>query len=75
MTPQGTPRRNGGRRTATAVLAALAVVGAALLVFALTHQVGAPPEPATPAAHAGASALSAPASTPPWESERLSPAL
>lgn len=46
MTPQGSPRRNGGRRTAAAVLAVLALLGAALLLFALTRQVGAPPEPA-----------------------------
>ena len=45
MNPQGTPRRNGGRRTTAAVLAVLALAGAALLVFALTSQVGAPPQP------------------------------
>lgn len=46
MTPHGESRRNGGRRTAAVVLAVLALLGAALLVFALTSQVGAPPEPA-----------------------------
>ncbi|MDN5821410.1 MAG: class F sortase [Brachybacterium sp.] len=46
MTPQGASRRNGGRRTAAVVLTILALLGAALLVFALTSQVGAPPEPA-----------------------------
>lgn len=45
MTPQGAPRQNGGRHTAAAVLSVLALLGAALLVFALTGQVGAPPEP------------------------------
>ncbi|GAA4520079.1 hypothetical protein GCM10023160_04830 [Brachybacterium paraconglomeratum] len=46
MSSHGTTRQNGGRRTAVVVLAVLALLGAALLVFALTHQVGAPPEPA-----------------------------
>lgn len=46
MTSHGESRQNGGRRTAAVVLAALALLGAALLVFALTSQVGAPPEPA-----------------------------
>lgn len=46
MTPQGDPRRNGGRRTTVAVLAVLALAGAALLAFALSSQVGAPPQPA-----------------------------
>lgn len=45
MTPQGTPRRNGGRRLAAVALAGPALMGAALLVFSLTSQVGAPPEP------------------------------
>lgn len=45
MTPQGDPRRDGGRRLAVAVLAVLALAGAALLAFALSSQVGAPPEP------------------------------
>lgn len=45
MSSSGTPHRDGGRRTAVAVLAVLALLGAALLVFALTSQVGAPPEP------------------------------
>ena len=45
MTPQGSSRRGGGRRRTAAVLAVLALVGAALLVFSLTSQVGAPPEP------------------------------
>ncbi|WP_394216693.1 class F sortase [Brachybacterium vulturis] len=45
MSPQGTSRQNGGRRTAAAVLTVLGLLGAALLVFALTSQVGAPPEP------------------------------
>ena len=45
MTPQGTPRQNGGRRTTVAVLAVLALAGAALLTFALSSQVGAPPQP------------------------------
>lgn len=45
MTPQGTPRRNGGRRTTVVVLAVLALAGAALLAFALSSQVGAPPQP------------------------------
>ncbi|MDN5688089.1 MAG: class F sortase, partial [Brachybacterium sp.] len=35
----------GGRRMTAAALAVLALVGAALLVFSLTSQVGAPPEP------------------------------
>lgn len=46
MTPQGDPRRNGGRRATVAVLAVLALAGAALLTFALSSQVGAPPQPA-----------------------------
>ncbi|MDN6329782.1 MAG: class F sortase [Brachybacterium sp.] len=46
MTSHGAIRRNGGRRTAAVVLAVLALLGAALLVFALTSQVGAPPQPA-----------------------------
>ena len=46
MTPQGDLRRNGGRRTTVAVLAVLALAGAALLAFALSSQVGAPPQPA-----------------------------
>ena len=46
MTSHGATRRSGGRRTAVAALAVLAVLGAALLVFALTSQVGDPPEPA-----------------------------
>lgn len=46
MTPPGSPRRGGGRRKAAAALAVLALVGAALLVWALTGQVGAPPQPA-----------------------------
>ncbi|MGP9536742.1 class F sortase [Brachybacterium sp. AOP43-C2-M15] len=54
MSSQGTPRRDGGRRGAVAVLAVLALLGAALLVFALTSQVGAPPEPA-PRSAGGAS--------------------
>ncbi|GAP80484.1 MULTISPECIES: class F sortase [Brachybacterium] len=45
MTPQGDPRRNGGRRTTVAVLAVLALAGAALLAFALSSQVAAPPQP------------------------------
>ena len=46
MTSHGAPRRNGGRRTAVAALVGLALLGAALLAFALTSQVGDPPEPA-----------------------------
>ncbi|APX33540.1 hypothetical protein BH708_13400 [Brachybacterium sp. P6-10-X1] len=45
MTPRGSSRRGGGRRRTAAALAVLALVGAALLVFSLTSQVGAPPEP------------------------------
>ena len=45
MTPQGSPRQGGGRRTTAAALGVLALVGAALVVFALTNQVGAPPQP------------------------------
>lgn len=45
MTPQGSSRQGGGRRRTATVLAVLALAGAALLVFALTSQVGAPPEP------------------------------
>jgi sortase (surface protein transpeptidase) len=46
MSSSGTPRQGGGRRTAVAALTVLALLGAALLVFALAGQVGAPPEPA-----------------------------
>ncbi|ATG50549.1 class F sortase [Brachybacterium vulturis] len=45
MNPQGASRQDGGRRTAAVVLAVLGLLGAALVVFALTSQVGAPPEP------------------------------
>ncbi|ASK65837.1 class F sortase [Brachybacterium avium] len=45
MSPQGASRHHGGRRPAVAVVTVLALLGAALLVFALTSQVGAPPEP------------------------------
>lgn len=45
MTPQGSPRQGGGRRTTAVALGVLALVGAALVVFALTNQVGAPPQP------------------------------
>lgn len=55
MTPKVSPRRGGGRRVTAAVLAVLALVGAALLVFALTSQVGAPPEPELRSAGSAAS--------------------
>lgn len=58
MTPHGASRRNGGRRTAAVVLAVLALLGAALLVFALTSQVGAPPEPALRTTGAGSTGAS-----------------
>lgn len=46
MTSQGASRHSGGRRLAPAALTVLGLLGAALLAFALTSQVGAPPEPA-----------------------------
>lgn len=45
MTPRGTERRGGGRRATIAALGVLALLGAALLVYALTTQVGEPPQP------------------------------
>lgn len=63
MTPHGASRRNGGRRAAAVVLAVLALLGAALLVFALTSQVGAPPEPALRTTGAGSDGASTGASS------------
>lgn len=45
MTPPGSSRQGGGRRTTAVALGVLAIVGAAFVVFALTNQVGAPPQP------------------------------
>lgn len=45
MTPEGSPRRGGGRRSTVVALGVLALAGAALLIFALTSQNGAPPQP------------------------------
>lgn len=45
MTSPGENRRGGGRRLTIAALGALAVIGALLVVFALTSQVGEPPQP------------------------------
>ncbi|GAA1490749.1 class F sortase [Brachybacterium sacelli] len=55
MTSKVSSRRGGGRRVTAAVLAVLALVGAALLVFSLTSQVGAPPEPELRSAGSAAS--------------------
>lgn len=75
MTSHGAPRRNGGRRTAAVVLAVLGLLGAALLVFALTSQVGAPPEPAlrTGAAEPSDGAGTEPSDDPPAASSAPSP--
>ena len=68
MTPRGSSRRGGGRRRTAAALAVLALVGAALLVFSLTSQVGAPPEPelrsSAPSASDGGGTVSEDATTP-----------
>lgn len=45
MTPEGSPRRSGGRHNTAVALGVLALLGAALLIFALTSQNGAPPQP------------------------------
>lgn len=45
MTPQGSPRQDGGRRTTAAALAVIALLGAVLLIVSLTNQVGEPPQP------------------------------
>ena len=45
MTSERESRRGGGRRRTAAALGVIAAIGAALLVFSLTSQVGAPPTP------------------------------
>ncbi len=46
MTRQDSPRQGGGRRMMAAALAVIAMIGGALLVYAVTMQAGAPPQPA-----------------------------
>lgn len=73
MTPQGSPRKGGGRRVTAAALGVVALLGAALLIFALTNQVGDPPQPelrSTAVSSDGGGAESADGTTP----ARTSPA-
>lgn len=62
MPLQGPPHRHGGRRTAFAALVVLALLGGALLVFALSSQVGAPPQPALRSAGTASDGADAPPS-------------
>lgn len=55
MTSGKSAHRGGGRRQAAAALGILALIGAALLVFALTSQTGAPPQPELRSGSTGAS--------------------
>lgn len=55
MTSHISAHRGGGRRPAAAALGVIALIGAALVVFALTTQVGAPPQPELRSGAAGAS--------------------
>ena len=70
MTSEGSPRRGGGRHLAAVALGVLALLGAVLLILALTSQVGAPPQPELrPANSSTAAAPAAPSTSAPEPTE------